>query len=204
MYCAHLLLTGFQAHRRSCTNVICVLKTLQANLTSTRPPPIFHPCVLSILTKGLRDSGNLFISTVAAHGDALGVSPATTSATATKKGSKKSKSGAAAVVSEVEDSEVFPPLTLGQQQQEDEVLEPSPLKAPTLTSVITLASALATRNQESPLDAVELSRHLASTLVSDDDVARYLVAWAARLGWRDPPASARLLECLTWATAPMR
>lgn len=162
------------------------------------------------MKKGLRDSGNLFISTVAAHGDALSVSPAITSASATKKGSKKSKSSSAAVFSEVEDSEVFPPSTCpsGQEQQEqqpqEKAPEPSPLKAPALSSVVKLAAALATRNQESPLDALELSRQLATTLGSDEDVARYLVAWSARLGWRDPSASVRLLECLTWAKTPMR
>eukprot|EP00903_Cladosiphon_okamuranus_P012984 g12116.t2 len=166
---------------------------------------VFPAALLAVASddKGLRDSGNLFISTVAARGDALGVSPATTSSSPTKKGSKKSKSGAPAVVSEVGDSEVFPPLTLRQQPQ-DEVLEPSPLMAPTLASVVRLASALAGRNQDSPLNALELSRHLSSMLVSDDDVTRYLVAWAAQLGWRDSCASARLLECLTWAKAPMR
>ena len=30
-------------------------------------------------------------------------------------------------------------------------------------------------------------------------LSRYLVAWAARLGWRNPSASAQLLECLAWA-----
>lgn len=123
------------------------------------------------------------------------------------KGNKKSKSGSAAVVSEVEDSEIFPvfaPTTSSGRRQDKEAPEPSPLKAPALSSIVQLASALSDRNRESALDASELSRHLASTLGSDDDVARYLVAWAARLGWRDPSASARLLECLTWAKTPMR
>lgn len=110
----------------------------------------------------------------------------------------------ATVVSEVEDSDVFPQLTLGQEQEE--APEPPPLKAPAVSGVVKVASALAERNQESPLDALELSRHLASTLGSadHDDVARYLVAWAARLGWRDPSAAARMLECLTWAKTSMR
>lgn len=157
------------------------------------------------LKKGLRDGGNLFISTVAAHGDALIARPASASASAAEKGSQKRNSASAGVVSEVEDSEFFPPLASWQQQQSgEESRQPSPLKAPTLSSVVELASALADRNRESPLDALELSRHLASTLGGDDDVARYLVAWGARLGWRDPFASTRLLECLTWAKTPMR
>lgn len=174
------------------------------------PLAIFQSRCLSILNwkKGLRDGGNLFISTVAAHGDALIARPASASASAAKKGSQKRNSASAAVVSEVEDSEVFPPLASWQQQQQqqsgEESRQPSPLKAPTLSSVVELASALADRNKESPLDALELSRHLASTLGGDDDVARYLVAWGARLGWRDPSASTRLLECLTWAKTPMR
>eukprot|EP00752_Nemacystus_decipiens_P002133 g2034.t1 len=164
---------------------------------------VFPAALLAVTSddKCLRDSGSLFISAVAAHGDALAVSPASTSASAsaTKKGSKKIKSSCAAVLSEVESLEVFPPCTSGRHKAP----EPSPLKAPTLCSIVKLASTLVDRNQESPLDALELSRHLASTLGSDD-VARYLVSWAARLGWRDPFASAWLLECLTWAKTPMQ
>lgn len=174
---------------------------IAAKLDEHTPPPNFPPCLSLILKKGLRDSGLLFISTVASHGDALGVSPASSSASAAKKGSNKIESGSAPAGSEVKDSEIFPQLTSGQQ---GEAHEPFPLEAPALSSIVKLASALADRNRESALDAVELSRHLASTLGSDDDVACYLVAWAARLGWRDPSTSARLLECLTWAKTAMR
>lgn len=36
------------------------------------------------------------------------------------------------------------------------------------------------------------------------ELSRYLVGWAARLGWRNPSASARLLECLAWDVFSMR
>lgn len=43
----------------------------------------------------------------------------------------------------------------------------------------------------------------ALTSSSSVSLSRYLVAWAARLGWRNPSASARLLECLAWAKASL-
>lgn len=35
------------------------------------------------------------------------------------------------------------------------------------------------------------------------ELEHYLVAWGARLGWRNPFASCRLLECLAWSKSSM-
>lgn len=164
----------------------------------------------STVLKDLRESGLLFISTVAAHGDALGGGGA--SSRSSRRGGKKTKSASAAV-SDVVDSEFFPPMSSGQQKQQSrDVAEPPPLRAPAVSSIVELASALADRNRESALDAGELARHLPSTLdggassFGDEGVGVvwYLVAWAAQLGWRNPSAAARLLECLLWAKSAMR
>lgn len=106
----------------------------------------------------------------------------------------------------MEDSEVFPLSPFGHEDGDDRVaVAPSPLQPPPLSSVVKLAKTLAEKDRESALDAGELTRHLAASLgAGEDSVARYLVAWAARLGWRDPWASVRLLECLVSAKAPMR
>lgn len=163
--------------------------------------------IAALVYKGLRDSGSLFISAVAAHGDAFCGGPSSGSAS---KHSKKSKSApTAAATSEAKDSEIFPLFLPRQQQGRANAVEPYPLQAPALSSIIEFATLLGDRNRESTLDAGELTRHLATTLGGEvdtvvHDVVRYLVAWAARLGWKDPLASARLLECLMWAKMPMR
>lgn len=149
----------------------------------------------------------LFISAVAAHGDAL--CGGSSSSSASKRGKKIKLASTASASSALKDSEVFPLWLSRQQQGGENAVEPRPLQAPALSSVIELATALGDRHRESTLDAGELTRHLATTLGEEDDnvgkdVVRYLVAWAARLGWRDPSASARLLECLVWAKTPMR
>ncbi|CBJ49062.1 conserved unknown protein [Ectocarpus siliculosus] len=167
---------------------------------------VFPAAVLAVASddEGLRDSGLLFITTVSAHGDALSAELSGSSGGASTSGAKKSKP-APSPGPRVEDSEFLP---LGQMG--DGAAEPSSLNAPSLSSLVELAAALAGKNRESALDAGELTRHLATVLGEaagggwQEDVLRYLVAWAARLGWRDPTASALLLECLVWAKTPMR
>ncbi|CAM9545090.1 unnamed protein product [Scytosiphon promiscuus] len=165
--------------------------------------------------KGLRDSGLLLISTVAAHGSSLLSSGSGDNAPNNKR-AKKSISAASTAPSTVVDSEVFPsPPSGGQDRKDTATVDPTPLQAPPLHSIVRLAKTLAEKDRESPLDARELTRHLASSLGAGEEaagspgdgeavVARYLVAWAARLGWRDQLASAGLLECLVWAKTPMR
>lgn len=154
--------------------------------------------------QGIRDGGLLFITTVSAHGDALSAESSSSSSGASTRGAKNSKP-APSSDPKVEDSEFFP---LGQMG--DGEAEPSPLNAVSLFSLVELAAALAGKSRESALDAGELTRHLATVLGKaagggwQEDILRYLVAWAARLGWRDPTASALLLECLVWANTPMR
>ncbi|CAM9439904.1 unnamed protein product [Ectocarpus sp. 6 AP-2014] len=167
---------------------------------------VLPAAVLAIASddEGLRDSGLLFITTVSAHGDALSAESSGSSGGASSSGATKSKP-APSPGPKIEDSEFLP---LGQMG--DSAAEPSPLNAPSLSSLVELAAALAGKNREAALDAGELTRHLATVLGEaagggwQEDVLRYLVAWAARLGWRDPTASALLLECLVWAKTPMR
>lgn len=154
--------------------------------------------------KGLRDSGLLFIATVSAHGDVLSAEPTSSSGTSTRGATKSNP--VPSPRPKLQDSEFLP---LGQVG--DDAAEPSPLNAPSLSSLVEVAAALATKNSESALDAGELTRHLGTILGEaaagggwQEDVLRYLVAWAARLGWRDATASACLLECLVWAKTPMR
>ncbi|CAM9175365.1 unnamed protein product [Ectocarpus sp. 12 AP-2014] len=167
---------------------------------------VFPAAILAVASddEGLRDSGLLFITTVSVHSDALSADSASSSSGASPRVAKKSKP-APSPGPKVEDSEFLP---LG--QVEDGAAEPSPLHAPSLSSLVELAAAIAGKNRESPLDAGELTRHLATVLGEaagggwQEDVLRYLVAWAARLGWRDPTASSLLLECFVWAKTPMR
>lgn len=143
---------------------------------------------------------------MAAHGDALFGGPSIGSPS--KQHGKKSKSASTAVF-EAKAFDVFLPSLSRQQKDGGNAVEPSPLQAPALSSVVELATALVERNRESTLDARELTRHLAMRSGGDvgsvgHNLVRYLVAWAARLGWRNHSASACLLECLVWAKTPMR
>lgn len=160
-----------------------------------------------MVMQGLRDSGTLLISAVAAHGDAL--CGGSTGGSDPPKGNKRKPASSGTSVSNVADSEVFPLSLSGQQQDQQTAVEPSPLQAPALSSVVELATVLADRNRESALNSGELMRHLVARFDGDDKyvgqgIVRYLVAWSARLGMRNPLASACLLECLAWAKLPMR
>lgn len=128
------------------------------------------------MQQGLREAGLLFISTVAAHGDA--------SCAASGKGGEPAQDKKRTVEPEAEDSELFPVLL---ESQGEAAPKPASLCLPTLESVVELSRALEERSRESGLGGGELPRHLGAILVR---IVRFFAAsvfmfgrWCFAVGW---------------------